>query len=217
MRATAVELLTAAPACGTAAESGQHTRWPGRPRVLGAPLLLLRAVCQGFRTFWRLCGYQPAERGRATTVTARETPVTGRNRQHAGKEQRPMDAQRNKGSAEDPQRRIDPASLCAYDRVTVSLWRDGHAAVAAGRVAAGMLCLAEAAAHGLLAVLRRCADPPELLARYEASSAEEDDLLLIASLLPTDSGGGADDTPLRRIREAGFYLRWLELGGPCST
>ena len=112
--------------------------------------------------------------------------------------------------------------LSAYDRVTVSLWRDSHAAVAAGRVPMGSQCLAEAAAHALLAVLRRCADPSALLARYETSREEEIDFLLIASLVPATgptaaAATDADDTLLRRIREASFHLRWLELVGSCST
>ena len=127
--------------------------------------------------------------------------------------------------AKDLDRYQGAGYLSAYDRVTVSLWRDGHAAVAAGRIPMGSQCLAEAAAHALLAVLRRCTDPPALLARYETSRAEEIDFLLIASLVPAPGPTAAtaaaatdtDDSLLRRIREASFHLRWLELVGPCST
>ena len=131
-----------------------------------------------------------------------------------------MDAQGS--GAKDRDQYQGTGYLSAYDRVTVSLWRDSHAAVASGRVPMGSQCLAEAAAHALLAVLRRCADPPALLARYETSREEEIDFLLIASLvLATESTAAAatdaDDTLLRRVREASFHLRWLELVGPCST
>ena len=223
MRAAAVELLTAAPASATTMGPGQHTRWPGLWRVLRAPLVLLRAAFGALRTAWQSCGYQPTACGHATATAQRPTATTWRFPQRAGKEQRQMDAQRSNSRNPEGSQQWADRNLCAYDRVTVSMWRDGHTAVASGQAGQGSAvphCLAEAAAHAVLAVLRRCADLPELLTRYETSSAEEAALALIASLVPAACGAartGAGDTPLRRIREASFYLRWLELCGRCST
>ena len=109
--------------------------------------------------------------------------------------------------------------LSPYDRVTVSLWRRSHAEIRGSGGPPGTRCLAEAAAHAVLTGLRRCSDAAALFARYETSDAEAAELALIASLLPGPAEVGAEGRPredaLRRVREASFHLRWLELGrGP---
>jgi hypothetical protein len=97
--------------------------------------------------------------------------------------------------------------LSRYDRATVGLWSRSHTELAP---AGGRSCLAQAAAHAVLAGLRRCTDVPTLLARYEAGAAA--DFALIRSLLeaPTDEA-------LWRARDAAFYLRWRELAGAGSS
>ena len=94
--------------------------------------------------------------------------------------------------------------LSRYDRATLGLWRGGHAALVhtPGRP------LAEAAAHAVLARLRRCTDRRSLLSVYESSPATGADLALIASLLP-----GPDREARLRVRDAAYYVRWRELGG----
>jgi hypothetical protein len=102
--------------------------------------------------------------------------------------------------------------LSPYDRVTVSLWRRSHAELARAGGPPGTLCLAQAALHAVLARLRHCPDVAALFARYETSAAEREDFALIASLLPADPAD-RECALLRRVREAGFHLRWLEMGG----
>jgi hypothetical protein len=94
--------------------------------------------------------------------------------------------------------------LSRYDRATVGLWRGGHAAVRRVRGRP----LAEAAAHAVLAGLRRYADVPALLAAYEASPATGADLAMVGSLVDAPTA----ETRLV-VRDAAFYLRWRELGG----
>jgi hypothetical protein len=68
--------------------------------------------------------------------------------------------------------------------------------------------------------LRRCADPAALFARYAADAKA--DFALIDSLVPAlpattqDAGHGIDGNDERRfqVRDAAFYLRWLELTRP---
>ena len=103
--------------------------------------------------------------------------------------------------------------LNRYDRATVALWSRGHAELARR---SGQGCLAEAAVHAVLVGLRRCSEPAALFARYEAAAAGE--FALIGSLLP----GELESAPFWRVRDAAFYLRWLELTGRggvgrCST
>lgn len=92
--------------------------------------------------------------------------------------------------------------LSRYHRVTVGLWARSHAELA-GRT--GQTCLAEAAAHALLASLRRCAEPGLLLARYEAEAAA--DFALIGSLVD----GRPSDELFWRVRDSAYHLRWGEL------
>ena len=94
--------------------------------------------------------------------------------------------------------------LNRYDRATVALWSRSHAKLARR---SGQSCLAEAAVHAVLAGLRRCPEPAALFARYEADAAA--DFALIGSLLR----GEPESEPFWRVRDAAFYLRWLELAG----
>jgi hypothetical protein len=119
--------------------------------------------------------------------------------------------------------------LCRYDRVTLRLWSDGHRHLAAERRAPprtsptappaaaeprSPLCLAQAAAHAVLADLRRCATLADLLARYEASAG---DLALIRSLVPDAPAPDPVSDPAWRVRDAAFFLRWQELSGGAGT
>ena len=64
--------------------------------------------------------------------------------------------------------------------------------------------------HAVLARLRLCPDAAGLFERYEASPAAEFEL--IASLLPLNPEGEAEHLyALCRVREAAYWLRWLEL------
>ena len=92
-----------------------------------------------------------------------------------------------------------------YDRATVALWARSHAELAKRPEDHG--ALAEVAVHAVLAGLRRCAESSALFTCYEADAAA--DFALIASLLP----GGSASELLWRVRDAAFYLRWLELTG----
>ena len=100
---------------------------------------------------------------------------------------------------------MDLEQLSRYDRATVGLWSRSHAELAqpsgAGR---DHDWLVEAAVHAVLAGLRGCGRPGDLLARYEADAAG--DLALVGSLVD----GAAGDLPYR-VREAAFHLRWREL------
>jgi hypothetical protein len=92
--------------------------------------------------------------------------------------------------------------LSRFDRATIGLWRGGDAALRAHADRP----LAEAAAHAVLAGLRRCRDRSGLLAAYARGQAVQADLALVASLV----GGG--EALGRAVRDAAFYLRWRELG-----
>lgn len=91
--------------------------------------------------------------------------------------------------------------LKPYDRATVGLWLRSHTQLACG---VGGNCLVAAATHAVLAGLRRQPTPSDLLACYGADAAA--DLALIGSLLPD-----ALAEACWRVRDAAFYLRWLEL------
>ena len=74
------------------------------------------------------------------------------------------------------------------------------------------MALVEAAVHAVLARLRRHPDAAALFADHEAEPTT--DFRLIASLLPYDPDGTAADVEaLQRVREAAFWLRWVELTG----
>ena len=91
--------------------------------------------------------------------------------------------------------------LKPYDRATVGLWLRSHTQLVCE---AGRNCLVEAATHAVLSGLRRQPTPSELLACYGTDAAG--DLALIGSLLPD-----ALAEACWRVRDAAFYLRWLEL------
>jgi hypothetical protein len=93
--------------------------------------------------------------------------------------------------------------LSPYRLGTLGLWRRGHRALAgqAGRP------YAEAAAHAVLARLRRHGDGAALFGAYAADAGGE--LRLVASLVPADGPG---ERPWL-VRDAAYYLRWRELGG----
>jgi hypothetical protein len=64
----------------------------------------------------------------------------------------------------------------------------------------------------VLAGLRRHATTAALFADHEADPTR--DFHLIASLLPFGPDGSARDVErLQQVREAAFWLRWLELTG----
>lgn len=74
------------------------------------------------------------------------------------------------------------------------------------------MVLVEATVQAVLAGLRRHVDTAALFADHEADPTR--DFQLIASLLPYDPDGTvADLVALQRVREAAFWLRWLELTG----
>ena len=91
--------------------------------------------------------------------------------------------------------------LKPYDRATVGLWLRGHTQFV--REASGS-CLVSAAIHAVLAGLSRQSTPAALLTCYGTDAAA--DLALIGSLLPD-----ALAEACWRVRDAAFYLRWLEL------
>jgi hypothetical protein len=91
--------------------------------------------------------------------------------------------------------------LKPYDRATVGLWLRSHTQLDAE---AGRSCLAGAATHAVLSGLRRQTTPSALLASYGTDAAA--DLALIGSLLPD-----ALAEACWRVRDAAYYLRWLEL------
>jgi hypothetical protein len=93
--------------------------------------------------------------------------------------------------------------LSTYRLGTLGLWRRGQGALAeqAGRP------YAEAAAHAVLARLRRHDDGPALFGAYAADAASE--LRLVVSLVRADGPG---ERPWL-VRDAAYYLRWRELGG----
>jgi hypothetical protein len=92
--------------------------------------------------------------------------------------------------------------LSPYDRATVSLWQRSYTELTEQPEHRQ---LAEAGMHAVLAGLRRWSDPRGLFAAYEADTAA--DFALVRSLLPP----GIPDGMVWRVREAAFYLRWLEL------
>jgi hypothetical protein len=112
---------------------------------------------------------------------------------------------------------MDLEQLSRYDRATVGLWARSHAELArssgAGPEARDRDWLVEAAVHAVLAGLRDCGRPGDLLSRYEADAAG--DLALVGSLVGSPRGfagepGEPADIPYR-VREAAFHLRWREL------
>jgi hypothetical protein len=106
---------------------------------------------------------------------------------------------------------MDLEQLSRYDRATVGLWSRSHAELArpsgAGHEARDHDWLVEAAVHAVLAGLRGCGRPGDLLARYEADAAG--DLALVGSLVNGAVGAAGDLS--YRVREAAFHLRWREL------
>lgn len=94
--------------------------------------------------------------------------------------------------------------LNRYDRATVGLWMRSHTEL---MQRTNQSHLVEAAAHALLAGLRRCDTATALFARYEADAPA--DFALIGSLLPD----GPPEDLLWRARDTAFYLRWHELTG----
>ena len=92
--------------------------------------------------------------------------------------------------------------LSPYDRATVGLWRRSYTELTEQPEHRQ---LAEAGMHAVLARLRRWRDPHALFAAYEADTAA--DFALVRSLLPSD----ISEEMVWRVREAAFYLRWLEL------
>ena len=92
--------------------------------------------------------------------------------------------------------------LKPYDRATVGLWLRSHTQLVSET--GGNCLVVDAATHAVLSGLRRQPTPSELLACYGADAAG--DLALIGSLLPD-----ALAEACWRVRDAAFYLRWLEL------
>jgi hypothetical protein len=96
----------------------------------------------------------------------------------------------------------------------------GAAALAAPVAQVAPVCIRETAVHAVLAGLRRCADSAALFTRYAADAGA--DFALIDSLVPAlpattrDVAHGIDGNHERRfqVRDAAFYLRWLELTRP---
>ena len=91
--------------------------------------------------------------------------------------------------------------LKPYDRATVGLWLRSHTQLLRE---AGGSCLVAAATHAVLSGLRRQPTLSDLLACYGTDAAA--DLALVGSLLPD-----ALAEACWRVRDAAFYLRWLEL------
>ena len=94
--------------------------------------------------------------------------------------------------------------LNRYDQGTVNLWGKGYAHVfgqSTGRT------LSEAAMHAVLAGLRRRTDIPALFRSYDADTAAE--VELVKSIMPD----GTDEQTLHDIRDAAFWIRWLQLTG----
>jgi hypothetical protein len=91
--------------------------------------------------------------------------------------------------------------LKPYDRATVGLWVRSHTQL---MDETGCNCMVGAATHAVLAGLRHQSTPSALLACYGTDAAA--DLALIGSLLPD-----ALAEACWRVRDAAFYLRWLEL------
>ena len=92
--------------------------------------------------------------------------------------------------------------LSPYDRATVGLWARSHEQILQGP---NQAWATEAAAHALLARLRRIPDRRLLFARYESAAAA--DFALIRSVLPEE----ATEEIMWRVRDAAFYLRWIEI------
>ena len=93
--------------------------------------------------------------------------------------------------------------LSRYDQATVGLWGRGYAQ-AFGHIR--QRALAEAAVHAVLVSLRRH-DLPGLFRCYDGGTAA--DLALAGSLMPPDT----PEETLWQLRDAAFYLRWLQLTG----
>ena len=94
--------------------------------------------------------------------------------------------------------------LNRYDQSTVSLWGRGYAHVFGHT---GWRSLAEAAMHAVLTGLRRSRDVAALFRCYDADTAAE--IELVRSIMPD----GTDEQTLFDVRDAAFWLRWLQLTG----
>jgi hypothetical protein len=94
--------------------------------------------------------------------------------------------------------------LNRYDQGTVNLWGKGYAHVFGQ---SSWRALAEAAMHAVLTGLRRKADTAELFRCYDADTSDE--IELVRSVMPE----GTDEQTLHDIRDAAFWLRWLQLTG----
>jgi len=94
--------------------------------------------------------------------------------------------------------------LSPYDRAAVGLWARSHHQVLQG---SGGAWTAEAAAHAVLARLRRCTERRQLFEQYETDAAA--DFALIRSVLPEEP----PEETLWLLRDAAFHLRWIELTG----
>jgi hypothetical protein len=92
--------------------------------------------------------------------------------------------------------------LSPYDRATLGLWRRSYTLLTEQPEDRQLV---EAAMHAVLAGLRRWSRPAELFTAYEEGTAA--DFALARSVLPAD----ASEELLWRVREAAFYLRYLEL------
>jgi len=93
--------------------------------------------------------------------------------------------------------------LNRYDQATVSLWGHSYAHVF-GQM--GLRPLAEAAMHAVLAGLRRRGGT-DLFRCYDVDTAAE--IELVKSVMPPDT----DDQTLHDVRDAAFFMRWLQLNG----
>ena len=96
-------------------------------------------------------------------------------------------------------------------RAALDLWADSDRALS--RHPAGR-CLAEAAAHAVLATLREYVTPAQLFRLYHKRAEAAADFARIASLTAIYGGHNPwaeGRVPLHVVREAAFHLRWREL------
>lgn len=95
-------------------------------------------------------------------------------------------------------------NLSPYDRSTVNLWSRSYRELINQP---GFGHFIEAAVHAVLTGLRQHRDPASLFSSYDAGAAA--DFALIRSLLPDESS----EELCWKVRDAAFYLRWVELTG----